>query len=284
MQVYRGMEIGTAQPTEQELGGVRIHCCGVLDPDQPFNAKRFLDLSDLARETILSRGSKPLYVGGTGLYLRALRWGLFEEPSAVEGEGSGRAQTIRADLQAELEILGPEVLHDRLRRTDPRTAERTSPTDGVRIVRALEVARATGLPLSTLQRQWDRAEPRFPHQLVVLCCPRDTLVERIEKRVDAMLAAGWIDEVRKLLHRGYPTHLHAFKALGYREIFSLLRGELTEQVTRDRIKARTRQFSKRQLTWFRKEREVQWIQYSEQSIEEALATVENLLVSTGIVH
>ncbi len=281
MQVYRGMEIGTAQPTAKELGGARLHGCGILDPKETFNAKIFLEFCDRTREQIARRGNFPLFVGGTGMYLRALRWGLFEEePESASSDRETKKQA-RSRLLSEVEELGSEALHGRLRRVDPELAKRISPQDAVRITRALEVAETTGRPMSALQQQWSAASPRFPHLLVVLNCARPALIERIERRVDEMIEAGWIGEVRRLLHSGYSPDLHCFKAVGYREIFAHLSGELTLEQTRSQIKARTRQFAKRQMTWFRKERDAHWIEFNGRDAGQALEEIENLLASTS---
>jgi tRNA dimethylallyltransferase len=269
MQVYRGMEIGTAQPTEAELRGVRIHACGVLRPDEPFSVKRFLDICDDAHREIAARGRTPLYVGGTGMYLRALRWGLFDQPE-VPAE-------LRARLKQEVERRGPNALHERLKQIDPALSERIPPTDPIRIMRGLEVAETMGRPLSSLQGEWERGIPRFPHVLAILNCPRPVLINRIEKRVEEMLAAGWIDEARRLLDAGYSPRLHCFKALGYREIIRHTEGEISREEMETQIKAKTRQFAKRQMTWFRKERDANWIEFDGVDASPAIEQIEILL-------
>jgi tRNA dimethylallyltransferase len=246
-----------------------MHGCGVLDPDEPFSVKRFLDLCDGWRRRIVERGRRPLYVGGTGLYLRALRWGLFEEPPIDP--------RLRDRLNDELQREGAVAMHERLARLDPALALKVPAADGVRIVRALEIAEGSGRPLSELQTQWLDPRPRFDRELLVLTCPRERLVERIERRIDAMFAAGWVAEVGRLLEAGRSPELHCFKALGYREIVALLRGEVDEATTRKRIEARTRQFAKRQMTWLRAERDARWIEYDGRSPESALPEIEKLL-------
>lgn len=271
MQLYRGMEIGTGQPTAGELGGVRLHGCGLLNPDEPFDVQRFLELSGEIHNGIVARGAVPLYVGGTGMYLRALRWGLVELPSIPPG--------IRRGLEARWERGEGESLFEALRVRDPELAGRIPPTDRIRVIRGLEVYEATGRKLSDLQAQWNNPQPRFQHRLVVLNAPREALYRRIERRVDAMFEAGWIGEAEALLAAGYPESLHAFKAIGYREIFAMLRGERSEAETRNLIKAKTRQFAKRQLTWFRREREALWLEYSGGDVREALKPAEKILES-----
>lgn len=271
MQIYRGMEIGTGQPTAEELGGIRLHACGLLRPEEPFDVQRFLRLTENIHNDIVDRGARPLYVGGTGMYLRALRWGLADVPAIPRG--------VRPRLEAEWRADGGAALYLRLGTLDPAIAARIAPGDHVRIVRALEVIEVTGRRFSDVQVQWENPTARFPHRLVVLNCPRTVLVERIERRVDAMMEHGWIDEVRALMRAGYPEGLHAFKALGYREIFALLRGEMNEATARAAIKARTRQFARRQLTWFRKERGAAWIEYDGYDVAQALPALEKELES-----
>lgn len=251
MQVYRGMPIGTAQPTPEERAAARFHVCGMLAPDVPFSAQRFLELCDAAHRDILARGRVPLYVGGTGLYLRALRWGLFEQEGA---DGS-----IREALHEEIAAAGAPALHQRLAALDPASAARIAPNDAIRIVRALEVHAATGRRLSELQNQWERPRPRFDHTLVVIGAPRELIRRRIAERTRAMLEGGWIAEVRALLERGIPETQHCFKALGYREVIAHLRGELNFEALVSRVTTLTQQFAKRQMVWFRRERPALWL-------------------------
>lgn len=269
MQVYRGLEIGTAQPTAAELRGIVIHGCGILDPRETFSVRRFLDLSERTHRAAQARGSGVIYVGGTGMYLRALRWGLFEQPEI--------APEIRKQIEEEIRHEGPAMSHSRMAKLDPELAARTSPKDRIRIARALEVAAVAGQALSSLQTQWKEARPRFPHRLLILNCDRAALIERIERRVEEMLAAGWTGEVERLLPQLDPERAHCFKSLGYREIAAHLRGETTEAEMRESIKAKTRQFSKRQMTWFRKESGAEWLAYDGRDLEPALREAEKTL-------
>ncbi len=269
MQMYRGMAIGTGQPTAKEMGGVALHACGLIDPDEPFDVQRFLRLTGNIHDDVLNRKRTPFYVGGTGMYLRALRWGLVELPE------------IPPEIRERLEVRWTggerEVLFRELEARDPELAARIPKTDRIRVIRGLEVHEATGLKLSELQSQWDAPKARFNHRLVVLHCPREILHERIEQRVDAMFNQGWVAEAEALLKAGYAESLHAFKAIGYREIFAHLRGEISEADTRDLIKTRTRQFAKRQLTWFRREQDAVWIDYADGGPIEALGALEKIL-------
>jgi tRNA dimethylallyltransferase len=256
MQVYRGMRIGTGQPEPEELNGVSLHACGLLEPDAPFDVQRFLDLTGEIHEDVVRRGATPLYVGGTGMYLRALRWGLVELPEIPVA--------IRSRLEARWAGGKQDELFGELAARDPDLAARIPRTDRVRVIRGLEVHAATGKKLSELQSQWDEPRARFAHRLVILNCPRELLHERIGRRVDAMFEAGWVEEAERLRRAGYAEELHAFKAIGYREIFAHLRGEVSEKEARARIKTRTRQFAKRQWTWFRREKDALWIEYGDQ--------------------
>lgn len=274
MQVYQGMEIGTAQPTRKELRGVPIHGCGIVGPNEPFSAQRFIEFCSEAHAKVAAAGRIPLYVGGTGMYLRALRWGLFKETGNSSDKVTAGASACRKMLQDEMEKHGPETMHARLVVIDPEYAGRIGVRDAIRIVRALEVHELTGRTMTELQSQWHEPEARFEHRLVILNCPREVLVTRIERRVEAMLEAGWIEEVRKLLASGLDVQTHAFKALGYREITAFLSGEFGLEKLREKIKAKTRQFAKRQLTWFRGEKGGNWVNYGGVSLEEAIAGVE----------
>lgn len=272
MQVYRRMKIGTAQPKVGELRGVRIHGCAFVNPIETFDAKKFLDACDIAHADIVGRAKEPLYVGGTGMYLRALRWGLFDMPKSDPA--------LKTYLRIEAEKLGTEAMHRRLQERDPETAARIPPADTQRIVRALEVLETTGKSLASVQRQWTKRKARFPHRLVVLSCPREVLIERIEKRVAAMLENGWIEEVQALLEAGLsPNEQHCFKALGYREIASYLTKEISREEMETKIRARTRQFSKRQLTWFRKEHDATWIEFDGVDAACAVRKIQNFLES-----
>lgn len=273
MQVYRGMEIGTAQPSAEQRRRAAFHLCGVLEPTEPFNVQRFLEMCEEAHRQILARGRIPLYVGGTGLYLRALRWGLFSQEA--------RDETLRAALEEEARRDGPQALRRRLERLDPASARRIAPGDVVRLVRALEVHTLTGRPLSELQCQWERPRPRFPHVLGVLIAPRELVRRRIAERTELMLGEGWVEEVRRLLERGVPPGQHCFKALGYREILRHLAGEIDQGRMRQLIVSQTHQFAKRQMAWFRRERPALWLPVKEGNLAVLHNLLEKLLAKLG---
>ncbi len=247
MTLYRGLDVGTAKPTVAERARVRHHLIDVLDPWESANVAWWLDRAAEACDDIRARGKRPLIVGGTPFYLKALLCGLFDAPPADPD--------LRRRLEAEAERIGPPALHDRLRAVDPTAADRLHPNDVRRVVRALEVWELTGRPISAFQQTWDtptfagRRGHTSPLACVVLEWPRDELYRRIDARVDAMLAAGWLDEVRRLRER--PLGREAAQALGYREMREYLDGARGWAETIARIKTRTRQFAKHQLTWFR---------------------------------
>jgi tRNA dimethylallyltransferase len=250
MTLYRGLDIGTAKPTKAEQYRVRHHLIDVLNPWESGHVAWWLEQADLACRSIRERGKRPLFVGGTPFYLKALRYGLFEAAPADPA--------IRTRLEAEATAIGPAALHERLAKLDVKTANRLHVNDLRRVIRALEVYEATGQPISTLQTTWnnftepeqrDSAAVRIP--CVVLEWPRDELYRRIETRIDTMLASGWIEEIRSLNKLDRPLGKEASNALGYRQIQQYLRtgGDWDEVV--QEIKTKTRQFAKRQLTWFR---------------------------------
>ena len=243
MTLYRGMDVGTAKPTPAERARVPHHLIDVLDPWESGSVAWWLGRADEACQLIRTRGKRPLFVGGTPFYLKALTCGLFDAPPVDP--------RIRAGLEAEAAQTGPDALHRRLAEVDPPTAARLHPNDVRRVVRALEVFAATGRPISSFQQTWAAPETHTLIPCVMLDWPRDELYRRIDARVDAMLAAGWLDEVRRLAADPRGMGKEASQALGYRELRLHLNngGDWAAAVTE--IKTRTRQFAKRQLTWFR---------------------------------
>lgn len=243
MAIYREMDIGTAKPTATELAQVPHHLINVADPHEEFSVAEFVARAAAAATDIAGRGRVPLFVGGTGLYLRALLRGISAGPAAD--------WELRHELQERVRESGPESLHEELRRLDPEAAERLHPNDVKRVIRAIEVCRLTGTPLSATQHHGPRPRHEQPHRVVWLNPPREWLRQRIAERVSNMMAEGLLEETRRLLHRKPPVSRTARQALGYRELFEhLTKGvPLKEAVTR--ISTATQQFAKRQHTWFR---------------------------------
>lgn len=255
MQVYRGMDIGTAKPTAAEQSAVPFHLIDIVTPDTAYNVSDWKTAAESVIADIHARGKRAIICGGTGMYVRALldAWTLAATPSDA---------AIRARLEEEVQTQGTPALHARLQQNDSVTADRLHPNDAVRIVRALEVFEATGTPISIFQAQ-DKAarEPRSAIRLG-LTLPRSMLYTRIEERVDTMLAAGWVEEVRGLLAQGYSANLSPMKSLGYKEINAYLCGETDYQAAMSEIKQNTRRFAKRQQTWFRADSEITWYDVS----------------------
>ncbi len=257
MQVYRGMDIGTAKATREEQKLVRHHLLDICEVNETFDAKRFVDLATNAITAIHQRGKPALVVGGTGLYIRALRRGLFAGP--------GRDEKLRAKL----EMMPTETLGAELERVDPLTASKIDRKNRRRLVRALEVFVATGRPLAEMQKEWVRgSEFRVQSSQIGFCLnrEREDLRARIDRRIDEQIAAGWVEEVRRLvaaipcLDVTIVTSKHGIlQAAGYRELAAHLRGEMTLPEAVALIKTRTRQLAKRQLTWFRREPDLIWV-------------------------
>ncbi len=248
-QVYRPLTIGTAKPTVEELARVRHHFIDELELGDPFSAGRFAEQAEARIAEILSRGRKPLVVGGSTLYLEALLHGLAEIPAT--------SPATRDRLMHRLGDEGRAALFAELQRLDPASASRMDATKTQRVVRALEVLHDTGRPLSHYHTQ--RSTPRFDFAPVVLSRPRAVLYERINRRVDHMLEAGLLDENRRLLEAGVSPTLNPLRTIGYREPLAHLRGEVEYAEMVRRLKRNTRRYAKRQLTWFRRHPGYRWL-------------------------
>jgi tRNA dimethylallyltransferase len=254
-QIYRQMDIGTAKPTIAQQQAVRHHLIDCVNIDEPFTAADYQRLADLALAEIDRQRKRGLIVGGAGLYFRALLDGLFEGPSADAA--------IRTRLQQEAKEHGATVLHERLRNCDPISADRIHPNNLVRVIRALEVYELTGEPISALQRQWATSEPRYPFRAFGLNMRRETLYRRIESRADQMIAEGLIEEVKKIIDAGYSRDCTAMQSFGYKEIVDYLDGKHSRDEAIALLKQNTRRFAKRQLTWFRHDPRIEWVDRSQ---------------------
>ena len=250
-QIYRQMDIGTAKPTPEEQQAALHHLIDCVDISQPFSVADYQRLADTAIADIQSSGKRVLLVGGAGLYFRAVVDGLFEGP--------GAEPNLRAQLEKEASQYGANALHQRLRACDPEAADRIHPNNIVRVIRALEVYELTGIPMSELQQQWHPEKQRYPFIGFCLTMPRALLYHRIEQRVDVMLASGLIAEVEALLASGYSRNTVALQSFGYRELIAYLDGKCTYMEAVSQLKQNTRRFAKRQLTWFRKDTRIEWI-------------------------
>lgn len=249
VQVYRGFDIGSAKPTAEELGGVSHQLIDVIDPDEEIDAMRYAALADSAIAQIRGRGRLPIVVGGTGLWIRALLRGLVDLPP-VDPE-------LRRRLDAEARSKGSGSMHARLAQLDPITAAAVHPNDQMRIVRALEVFEQTGIPLGELRKAHALGQDRYRATFVVLEMDRESHAERIRGRVDRMLEAGWVDEVRLLRDR-WGEGPRAFGSVGYREVLAHVRDGVSLEETRRLIYKSTRIYARRQRTWFRGEPGDKW--------------------------
>jgi tRNA dimethylallyltransferase len=245
MALYRGMDIGTAKPTPEERGAVPHHLIDVREPWESASVAWWLDQARLAAHDIQARGKQILIVGGTPLYLKALIHGLFEGPPADDA--------IRSRLIEFVQAHGSPALHERLAAVDSLSAERIHPNDVRRMVRALEVFELTGKPMSVWQTQWHGTQDAAPDRVhcVWIERNREELYERINRRIVQMFDDGLVDEVRRLCSLEHPLSHEAAQALGYKEIFDLLNEKVSENETIVRIQTRSRNFAKRQISWFR---------------------------------
>ena len=248
MQVYRGLDIGTAKPSAAERARVPHHLVDVAGLTEGFDAARFVALATAAVDDIRSRGRTPILCGGTGMYFNAWLNGL------------GSAPAPDAALRAELEAKPLPELLDELARTDPVTFDEIDLENRRRIVRAVEVVRLTGRPFSQQRAAWPERAPALAGRSFGLVRDRDVLRRRIDARVEAMFSDGLIDETRALLAHGLEQNRTAMQAIGYRQGVEHLRGERSRLETIDQVKTKTRQFAKRQLTWFRGQLDLEWIE------------------------
>jgi tRNA dimethylallyltransferase len=252
MQVYRGMDVGTAKLPPDERRGVPHHLLDLLDVTEPATVAQFQSLARTIVEDCRRRGVVPVLVGGSALYTRAVI-DRFEFP--------GTDESVRARLEAELARVGPQELHERLREVDPDAAAKVLASNGRRVVRALEVVELTGRPFSA-----SLPEQRYFHERTVqvgVRIPRPVLDERIERRVRRMWDDGLVDEVRRLADRGLRDGRTASRALGYQQVLAFLAGECSEQQAFEATVMRTRQFARRQDAWFRKDPRISWVDWDD---------------------
>ena len=251
MQIYRRMDIGTAKPTAEEMGGVPHHMLDVADPAEDYSVARYVRDADACVQDILARGRLPIVVGGTGLYIDNLIAGRDFAPFT----GAWRER-----LQARAREEGLPALHAELRRVDPDRAEKLHPNDEKRILRALEVWYETGETITAHDARTRDLPPRYDALRVCLTFTRrEDMWDRIDRRVDGMMAAGLEREVRDLLASGVPPAATSMQAIGYKEFAAALRGEETVAQAVDEVKLRSRQYAKRQLTWFRRTPDIRWV-------------------------
>ncbi len=254
LQLYRHMDIGTAKVTAEERKDVPHHMLDILNPDEEFSAGDYQESARRMLEDIRCRRHIPFVVGGTGFYLRALVEGLFDGPS--------RDKALRTRMRRIIERKGPEILHRALDKIDPLSAARIEKSDGDRIIRAYEIYRITGRPMSWWQQQPRNTLSGYRWLKIGIDIPRTTLYKKIENRVDEMFRTGLPDEVHSLLER-FPKNAPAFKAIGYRQTIEYLDGAMTLEQAIEETKKESRRYAKRQMTWFRRDPEIVWIENTE---------------------
>lgn len=252
MKVYRGLDIGAAKPSREDQEKIPHHLLDITDPDEDFTAADFVRLADKAINAILANQKQAILCGGAGFYLKALLFGLYSSPPSDD--------SIRQELR-EAADKGDD-LYKRLKETDPLSAKSIHPNDTYRIIRALEVHIITGKPLSEI-KDAHSAEPRYEATIIAPVMEREALYSRIEKRADKMLETGLVDEVKALKEKGYGRELKPFLNMGYKYIWAHVEGEMSIEDAMDLLKRDTRRYAKRQLTWFRNQSDVLWVESGE---------------------
>lgn len=257
MQIYRTMDIGTAKPTKEEMGGIPHHMIDVADPEEDFSVARYVEMAARCVDDVLARGKLPIVAGGTGLYIDSLLSGRTFAPFSPDS-------AMRGELERELEEKGGQAMLEALAQVDPEAAQRLHPNDHKRIIRALEVYRSTGKTITQHNRETQAIPPRYDALTIGLAFQdRQAMWRRIDQRVDEMVAAGLEDEVRRLLTSGISPKCTAMQAIGYKEFTQALSGEMTWQEAADVVKLRSRQYAKRQLTWFGRNPNTRWVRWDD---------------------
>ncbi len=257
MQIYRTMDIGTAKPTKEEMGGIPHHMIDVADPEEDFSVARYVEMAARCVDDVLARGKLPIVAGGTGLYIDSLLSGRTFAPFSPDS-------ALRGELERELAEKGGQAMLEALAQVDPEAAQRLHPNDHKRIVRALEVYRSTGKTITQHNRETQAIPPRYDALTIGLAFQdRQAMWRRIDQRVDEMVAAGLEDEVRRLLTSGISPKCTAMQAIGYKEFTQALSGEMTWQEAADVVKLRSRQYAKRQLTWFGRNPNTRWVRWDD---------------------
>ena len=274
MQIYRRMDIGTAKPTKQEMDGVPHHMLDVAEPGEAYSVSRYVEEATACVEDILARGKLPIVCGGTGLYIDGLIRGTDYQPAGTDNG-------IREQLEGEWEAQGAEEMMARLAAVDPDSAARLHLSDKRRILRALEVYLATGETITVHNARTKEIPPRYEAIMIGLNTePRQILYDRIDRRVGVMLEQGLLQEVQSLLEDGLLEGTAA-QAIGYKELLAYFRGEMTLETAADLIRQKSRNYAKRQLTWFRRDERVKWIVYNAPEAAQAvLQEATNYLTQT----
>lgn len=272
MQIYQFMNIGTAKPTHAEMQGIPHHMIDVVRPDEPFNVALFKEKAEVCIRDILSKKKFPIVAGGTGLYINSLIYNIqFSETVSDEG--------FRERMNALALAEGPKVLHDKLKQIDPESATRIHYNNVKKVIRALEVYEFTKKTMSEHQRESRMIPPPYRYLVFAIDMNREELYSRIEKRVDMMVEAGLVDEVKSLLEMGYEPGSVALQGLGYKEIIRYLNNEISLEEALLILKRDTRHYAKRQLTWFRAIQGVIWLPGGNGNLEKNTKKIQECLES-----
>ena len=280
MQIYRGMDIGTAKPTKEEMDGVPHHMLDVAQPGEAYSVSRYVEEATACVEDILSRGKLPIVCGGTGLYIDGLIRGTDYQPAGTDNG-------IREQLEGEWEVQGAEAMMARLAAVDPDSAARLHLSDKRRILRALEVYLSTGETITVHNARTKQIPPRYEALMIGLNTePRQILYDRIDRRVEVMMKQGLLQEVQSLLDAGLLEGTAA-QAIGYKELLAYFRGEMSLEDAADLIRQKSRNYAKRQLTWFRRDERVKWIVYNapqaaQAVLQEATEYLQQTLYNNGV--
>ena len=250
-QIYKHLDIGTAKPSPEELRAVPHHLINLIEPGEMFSAYRFRIMAEEVIDKLFSEGKQPLVLGGTGLYFQALSEGLFETPE--------HDPELREELEQTAEKEGNEVLWERLNELDPDAAQKITKSDRFRIIRALEIHKTTGKAKSVLAESGNYAPVRYKFVIIGLNLPRKVLYDRINSRVDSMLEAGWEEETRKLIKNSCLNPRNIKKLMGYNRLYEYIEGQIDYSYCVEKIKQAHRNYAKRQLTWFKRVKGIQWL-------------------------
>lgn len=252
MQIYRDMNIGTAKPTMEEMAGIPHYMLDFVDPADSYSVAEFVRDARICVEDILKRGKTPILCGGTGLYVNSM---IFQ----IEFSEEENNPSYREELQVLAEKEGVDAVHRLLKERDPQAAEEIHPNNVKRVIRALEIIKSTGMTKAEADQR-ARKEPQYDAEIYGMQMERERLYRRIDDRVDRMMEAGLLEEVKGLVARGIPRCATSMQAIGYKELVSHLEGEITLEEAVDAIKRESRRYAKRQMTWFRRIPDIQWIE------------------------
>jgi len=277
MQIYKYMDIGTAKPTEEEKQGIKHHLIDEITPDEEFSVARFQQLAVKYIDDIINRGKIPIVCGGTGLYIDSLIYNIEFGDTICDWE-------LRERLRKEALEKGNEYLHNKLKEIDPEAAEKIHMNNVKRVIRAIEVYTYTHKTISMLQKESRNNPSKYKFYVFGLSMGREKLYERINQRVDRMIEKGLVQEVKKLMEMGYDKSTIAMQGIGYKEILSYLRGEISFDEAVYLLKRNTRRYAKRQFTWFNRMKDVHWINLDEtHDLQEIIKNIKDVVATSGII-